>query len=185
MPWRGHDALYCKICGRHRDEVGQLSARYKCAGCGKRRERENAEQLETQHGPHFEAWRRGMYTSAVEWLVETGYVPENQKQLLLDEFNERSMVIAQHDLSRGGQDPPRTRKVGKRLPEIATARQRRVGAELREHYRKANGNKTQGMFLLFMNMQMQHGTPRLEAEKRTVEYIRERHPGFSPLRAGL
>jgi len=177
MPWRGHDALYCKVCGRHRDGVGPLSARYKCADCGNRRERENLDQLRAQQGPHFEAWRRGMYAATVEWLVEIGHVPAKQKQLLLDEFNKRSMVLMRQGSSRG------LKKAGKGLPAIATERQRLVSTELREHYRKADGNLAQGVFLVVMNMDMQRGTPRVEAVKRVARAIRKEHPGFSPLRA--
>jgi hypothetical protein len=183
MPWRGHDALYCKVCGRHRDEVGPLSARYKCRQCGQRRQRENVEQLWTQQGPYFEAWRSGLYTSAVEWLVKTGQVAEAHKQYLLDTFNERGMILARYDETHDGAGRPLPlKKVGKGLPTIATARQRRVSTELREHYCKEKGNLAQSIFLAAMNIHMQYGTPRLEAERRVVKSIREKHPGFSPVR---
>jgi hypothetical protein len=118
-----------------------------------------------------------MYTATIEWLVKTGRVPAEQKQLFLDEFNERSMVLMRHGSSRG------LKKAGKGLPATATERQRLVSVELREHYRKANGDLAQGMFLAVMNMDMQRGTPRVEAEIRVARSLRKEYPGFSPLRA--
>jgi hypothetical protein len=185
VPWHGHDALYCKVCERHRDEVGPLSARYKCADCARRRQRENIDQIRVQQGPYFEAWRRGMYASTVEWFVKTGYVTDEQKQLLLDKFNEESLIIAQYEASRGGANDLHFKSVGKRLPKVATARQRHVAAELREHYRKAEGDPAQQLFLVVMNVVMQLGFSRLVAEKPLVEGLGTRYPGFSPLRAEL
>ena len=70
MPWRGHDALYCKVCGKHRDEVGPLSARYKCASCGVGRAEENARQLKAHSGPYFQAWRHGILRSLPRFLPD-------------------------------------------------------------------------------------------------------------------
>ena len=112
--------------------------------------------------------------------------PGTHPPISRDEFIGRSRIIAQSDLSRRGFGIDRelaTKKVGKYLPAIATARQRQVSVELRENYRKANGNLPQGMCIASMNMHMQHGISRLEAEARIVEDIRELYPGFSPLRA--
>jgi hypothetical protein len=156
MPWRGHDALYCQICGRHRDEVGPLSARYKCTNCADQRQRENAAQLQARQGPYFRAWRRRMIASGIEWLVEAGEITEDEGQRRL-EFHARSS--------------------GKRLPDVATARQRHVGVELSRHYRKA-GNVEQGIFIASMNVLMQEGVPRLEAER----LICENSEDFTPLR---
>jgi len=168
MPWRGRDAVYCQVCGGHRDEVGPLSARYKCASCGKRRQQENADQLQAQRGPYYRAWRRRMITSGAEWSVEAGEITEEERQRQLD-FHLRS---------------------GGKLPKIATARQRYVGAELKRHYREAPPGRysehgdfdPQSFFLALMNIHMQAGTPRLEAEERVVNGIRETHPDFTPLR---
>jgi hypothetical protein len=71
---------------------------------------------------------------------------------------------------------------GVRLPKRATARQRHVGNELRQHYRKAPGNLAQSMFLATMKSVMQAGTPRVEAEERVVESLRKTYPDFTPLR---
>jgi hypothetical protein len=187
VPWRGHTALHCKVCGGHRGEVGPLSARYKCASCGRRRERENADQLKAHRGPYFEAWRRGSHTAAVEGLVEIGYISETQKKRLIDEFDARSREIStRYEPSLGESDhiaAKEKHQERKRPPSSMTKHQRQVGSEIRQHYRKARGNIAQGLFLTMINMDMQRGVPRLEAEKRVVEYVRERYPGFSPLRA--
>lgn len=58
MPWRGHNGTECKGCGRPTSEVGSLSVRYKCAGCGEGRMIENYRQLTAHAGPHFDYWRR-------------------------------------------------------------------------------------------------------------------------------
>jgi len=59
MP-RRHPRVTCKLCGRHRDECGQLSARGKCADCGDGRMSENLAQLRQHAGPHYRAWQRGI-----------------------------------------------------------------------------------------------------------------------------
>jgi hypothetical protein len=128
-----------------------------------------------------------MYTKAVEWLVETGYVAEGEKQFLLDAFDARSQVIAGYDPARGAADLAvdriATKNVGAHLPVIATVRQRQVRVELGQHYRKARGSEAQGVFLAVMNLYLQSGTPRLEAERKVVKSLRLQYPGFSPLRA--
>lgn len=60
MPWRGHNGLFCKRCGRHRDECGPLSARYRCADCGDGEMLRNADELRAHTGPRFLRWRRGV-----------------------------------------------------------------------------------------------------------------------------
>jgi hypothetical protein len=182
MPWHGHDALYCKVCGGHRDEVGPLSARYKCAGCGKRRQRENVDQIRAQKGPYFDAWRRGMYRATVEWLVDTGYIAEEEKQHVLDEFNERSKIILRYEPARAAGERTVTKRMGPDLPEIATARQRQVSDQLRRHYRRAHGDIGQGKFLIVMNMAMQMGMSREVAEQRAAKFVRLEHDDFTPLR---
>lgn len=163
MPWRGHDAVNCKICGGHRDEVGPLSARYKCASCAKKRQQENLDQLQAHEGPLYRAWRRAMIRESVEWLVATGEKTEEEGERLL-EFHQRS--------------------ASKRLPEIATARQRHVREELHQHYREAHGDRAQGVFLALMNNDLQRGMPRLQAEERALEYVRAKFDAdFTPLRA--
>jgi len=58
VPWHGHNGMFCHGCGGHRDEVGKLSNRYKCADCGDRAILENRHQLEASSGPYFDHWRR-------------------------------------------------------------------------------------------------------------------------------
>lgn len=58
MPWRGHNGAFCHGCGKHRDEVGPLSARYKCAACGEAAMIENHRELVAHAGPRFAHWRR-------------------------------------------------------------------------------------------------------------------------------
>ena len=75
-------------------------------------------------------------------------VPEAQRQFLLDEFNEGSRILAGYDPSRRRADRTfHTKSMGKRLPEIATVRQRQVRTDLRNDYRKADGELAQAMFL--------------------------------------
>ena len=186
MPWRGHHALYCKVCGGHRDDVGPLSARYKCAGCGKRREQENLDQLKQHRGPYFEGWRRALFMTFLASLAADGLVTEEQQQRAIDDFNERAAVsAARYDLSPGNL-PRRAAKREPRRPADPriTERQRAVGAEIRRNYRKARGNLGQGLFLAHINMDMQRGIPRVEAEEFAVDSVRKWHdPEFTPLRA--
>jgi hypothetical protein len=58
VAWRGHNAFFCRVCGRSVDEVGRMSARYKCRFCGVERCAENAISLNAHRGPYFEHWRR-------------------------------------------------------------------------------------------------------------------------------
>ncbi len=101
-----------------------------------------------------------MITSGADWKVEAGEITEEERQHQLD-FHMRS---------------------GGKLPKIATARQRHVGAEIDQHYRKADGSLAQGLFRGSMNILMQMGTPRLEAEEKVVTWIREDYADFTPLR---
>jgi hypothetical protein len=104
-----------------------------------------------------------MVASGVEWLVEAGEITEEEGQRLL-EFHSRS--------------------ASKRLPDLATARQRHVGAELNLHYRKAPDTPVplHSQFLVAMNIYMQLGISRLKAEERIVTFMRQTHPDFTPLR---
>jgi hypothetical protein len=184
MPWRGHNGSHCKICGGHRDDVGPLSARYKCASCGKRQERENLDQLKAHRGPYFEAWRRGGFTEAIQGLVDIGLMTEKQEPRALDDFDARAQVIAaRYDLFPLRARRPDSDKASKPADPRSTERQRAVGAEIRQHYRKARGNFQQGVFLAAMNMRMQQGTPRDEAEEAVVASLRRDCPDFTPLRA--
>jgi hypothetical protein len=58
VPNQGRRKLFCKACGRHVSECGQLSARAKCYDCGGSRMVENARQLSEHSGPWFDHWRR-------------------------------------------------------------------------------------------------------------------------------
>lgn len=57
MP-RGIPRDECRVCERSTDEVGPLSARGKCAGCGDRRLLENNAAMRDHRGPYFDHWRR-------------------------------------------------------------------------------------------------------------------------------
>lgn len=57
MP-RVNPRQYCRICGRHVDEVGSLSARGKCAEDAKAMTVANMIGLKTHSGPFHEHWRR-------------------------------------------------------------------------------------------------------------------------------
>lgn len=50
--------LHCRVCGEHERDVGYISWRGKCAGCGNRRVLENFDQLRNHDGPWFDHWRR-------------------------------------------------------------------------------------------------------------------------------
>jgi hypothetical protein len=105
-----------------------------------------------------------MITSNIEWLVASGDITEEEKERL----------TAFH-----------TRSASRRLPDIATARQRRVAGELNRCYQKTPGPDfpLQSQFLAVMNMLMQGGTPLPEAEEEVVRSIRETSdPDFTPLR---
>lgn len=58
VPNRGHNGYFCRVCGRHRNECGKLSARYKCAECGDERMVTNWNELREHSGPAFDHWRR-------------------------------------------------------------------------------------------------------------------------------
>ncbi len=110
---------------------------------------------------------------------------EAQRQRALDDFDQRAQVVAaRYDLFPRElvrrPDPDGARKPSD--PRF-TERQRAVGAEIRQHYRKSRGNLAQGMFLAAMNMRMQQGTPRDEAEAAVVTSLRRDYPDFTPLRA--
>lgn len=57
MP-RGILRTHCRVCERHVDECGKLSARGKCADCGNARLEANHWQLIEHRGPFFDHWRR-------------------------------------------------------------------------------------------------------------------------------
>jgi hypothetical protein len=58
VPYRGRRKTHCRVCGRHRDVCGVLSARAKCFDCGLGRVAVNALQLHDHSGYYFEHWRR-------------------------------------------------------------------------------------------------------------------------------
>ena len=97
MPWRGHYALFCKVCGKHRDDVGPMSARYKCADCGEGRAKENARQLKAHSGPHFQAWRRGIVESLVGKLVSELTEEERRRY---DQFLAHSRALESGDVRK-------------------------------------------------------------------------------------
>ena len=70
MPWRGHNGMFCHGCGRHRDDCGPLSARYKCAECGDGAALRNVRELRSHTGESLEKWRRGMARSVGAVFVD-------------------------------------------------------------------------------------------------------------------
>ena len=50
----------CRLCKRHRDEVGKISRRGRCLDCGVRRSEENARSLHRHQGEDYERWVAGM-----------------------------------------------------------------------------------------------------------------------------
>jgi hypothetical protein len=70
MPWRGHNALWCKICGRHRSEAGRMSARYRCVTCANEKTRLSIIQMRERNGPYFDHWRRGTARSVGGVLLD-------------------------------------------------------------------------------------------------------------------
>jgi hypothetical protein len=56
MP-KGYKRVTCKICERHRDQVGDLSKRGKCQECATAMIYGNIEGLATHSGPFFAYWR--------------------------------------------------------------------------------------------------------------------------------
>lgn len=61
----------CQHCGRHKDEVGEISWRGKCIECGTRLAEEAADDLHYHRGTKFEIWRRNVILSA------GGILPDN------------------------------------------------------------------------------------------------------------
>jgi hypothetical protein len=57
MPWRGDKRLFCKVCGRAREEGERFSVRGKCDTCGPAMVIVNATQLHEHRGPFFDHWR--------------------------------------------------------------------------------------------------------------------------------
>ena len=50
--------MFCKLCGRHRDECGGLSKRGKCQDCARMMTDANIEGIKAHRGPFFDHWRR-------------------------------------------------------------------------------------------------------------------------------
>lgn len=47
---------HCRHCGRHRDEVGELSKRGRCADCAWTRHVTEVTELREQRGPYAAYW---------------------------------------------------------------------------------------------------------------------------------
>lgn len=60
----------CRICGRHRDDVGLMSWSRLCADCGHHRLLENIDGIHFHRGPAFRRWRRGMAASVGAVLLD-------------------------------------------------------------------------------------------------------------------
>ena len=57
---RGRRNASCRICHRHKDEVGEISARGKCAECGEALLLANVRQMKAHSGPNWRLWRQQM-----------------------------------------------------------------------------------------------------------------------------
>jgi len=60
----------CRICGRHRSEVGLLSHGRLCGDCGPILKDANNDQLHEKRGPAFALWRRRMAASVGAVLLD-------------------------------------------------------------------------------------------------------------------
>lgn len=68
MPRR--DYVTCKVCGRHRNEVGPLSHTRLCMDCAIVRRDENNDAIHAKSGPAFTRWRRQMAASVGGVLLD-------------------------------------------------------------------------------------------------------------------
>lgn len=70
MP-KGYLRTSCKGCERPRSEVGTLSKRGLCSGCGEARRTANLACLVTHDGPYFDHWRAAMAASVGATLLDS------------------------------------------------------------------------------------------------------------------
>jgi len=61
---------WCRVCGKHETEAGQISWRGKCLDCANTRQTENIEGLASMSGHVRDRWARGMILSAGGLLPE-------------------------------------------------------------------------------------------------------------------
>jgi hypothetical protein len=54
------DYKFCRICGRHAREVGELSHTRLCEECSATQLASNVVQMIGRTGPNWRRWRRGM-----------------------------------------------------------------------------------------------------------------------------
>ena len=57
------DYVNCRICGRHRDDVGELSHQRLCGFCAPARFEANLIALKTMNGPFAHHWRHRLAAS--------------------------------------------------------------------------------------------------------------------------
>jgi hypothetical protein len=62
----------CKVCDRHRREVGPMSWTRLCGDCARERLEENIDGIHFHRGPAFQRWRRGMAACVGLVLPEDG-----------------------------------------------------------------------------------------------------------------
>ncbi len=62
----------CRVCGRHRDEVGAISWTGKCQFCWPVIFEQNLDGLHYHAGPYFKHWRRGMAKAVGAVLLDDG-----------------------------------------------------------------------------------------------------------------
>ena len=60
----------CKRCGKHRDEVGELTWSGYCIEHAREAVESNVEQMQARSGPNFTRWRRSMAASVGAVLLD-------------------------------------------------------------------------------------------------------------------
>lgn len=60
----------CKVCGKSKGEVGEISQTGKCTPCAIAVMKDNVAQMEARKGPNFTKWRRAMVACAHPELLD-------------------------------------------------------------------------------------------------------------------
>jgi hypothetical protein len=64
------DYKTCRVCGRHADQVGELSHSRLCGDCGPVRLRDAVFEQKNHHGPVFQHWRTRIAASVGAVLLD-------------------------------------------------------------------------------------------------------------------
>ena len=70
-----HDYKRCRACGRHVDEVGELSHTRLCGSCGEAINYQAADEQHHHRGEFFQRWRRGIAASVGGVLIDDLQAP--------------------------------------------------------------------------------------------------------------